>query len=67
MPCRKEVLKIKNIMSLISLQVSITMFELMVSIHAALLRFKDLEAVLKSLVIKLESIMVPLNGIKYSA
>ena len=43
------------------------MFELMVSISAALLHFKDLEPVSNSLVVKSESLMVPLKHIKYSA
>ena len=42
------------------------MFELMVSIPAALLCFKDLKAVSNSSVIKSESLMASLKDIKYS-
>ena len=42
------------------------MFELMVSIPTALLRFKDLKAVSNYSVVKLESFMASLKDIKYS-
>ena len=42
------------------------MSKLMVSISAALLRFKDLKAVSNSSVIKSESLMASLKGMKYS-
>ena len=42
------------------------MSKLMVSISAALLRFKDLKVVSNSSVIKSESLMASLKGIKYS-
>ena len=42
------------------------MFELMVSIPAALLRFKDLKAVSNSSVVKSESLMASLKDFKYS-
>ena len=42
------------------------MFELMVSVPAALLRFKDLKAVSNSLVVKSESLMASLKDFKYS-
>ena len=41
------------------------MFELTVSIPAALLRFKDLKPVLNSSVVKSESLMASLKDIKY--
>ena len=42
------------------------MFELMVSIPAALLRFKDLKAISNSSVVKSESLVALLKDIKYS-
>ena len=42
------------------------MYELMVSIPVALLRFKDLKAVSNSSVVKAESLMASLKDIKYS-
>ena len=42
------------------------MFELMVSISAALLRFKDLKTVSNSSVVKSESLMASVKDIKYS-
>ena len=47
-------------------QVSTTMFEILVSIRAALLPFNDLKAVSNSSVVKSESLTVSLKDIKYS-
>ena len=56
-PCRREVLKIKNKVSLVSSQVFRTMFELMVPIPPVLLRFQDLKS---------GSLMESVVDIKYS-